>query len=334
MTQEPRFQFPGFSFREAQDTATHQVEVGTIQDGGVTYLVTMIRNKQFDFLRFGVSQIRDSNERDLWLYALGGIDGFATLANANSQTVMAIIGKGKYGKLERVIPLSSLTNHTPINIRSLIRLKHAAAAFLGMDYVLTNSEATVDRLDREREAVRKLEAFRAEAAERATARERRVRELLTRGQVTGYTIDGTARHGIPVLESEWMSCSNGTSVVIVESISEDGTIGAPREAFKVVKERGKDPKKGFSAFVTAKKPTIDTINQIVRPVGSVVIEKDDDALEVHLYSSMEVIREAQKKGLNGGTLVAVKGRDHGGKIQVFAVHHDGIRTLGNFAPLI
>jgi hypothetical protein len=69
----------------------------------------------------------------------------------------------------------------------------------------------------------------------------------------------------------------------------------------------------------------------VRPVRTTVIEKVDGAFEVELYSSMEDIRKARAAGLNSGTLVAVDVK--GFTIEVFAVHHDKIETVGKFAPL-
>lgn len=125
-------------------------------------------------------------------------------------------------------------------------------------------------------------------------------------------------------------------MVLVKSIDDAGTIGSLIEAFRVVKEHGKNPKKGYPLPVTSVKPAVlssTTQAACPQPVGKTIIEEKGKALEVKLYASMDVIRTARKAGLNGGTLVAVQ-TDKGKTLEVYAVHKGRIDTLGKYQPLI
>ena len=352
MSIETRFEFPGFVATANLDTPTHQVEVGVIEDGGSAFVLHMIRNKEYAFLNFAVAKIFDAKDKQLWTFQQAQFDGVGLLAKAGDITVIALVGKGRYGQVERVIPLHSLVASKPIGIRELIKLKVAAAEFLDRDYILSIPEDTIDRKDKEvarlaaraaEEAAREAKApqlLQEAAAQEEAKRERerirleRIQILLARGKISGFTADGQLRSGFPVTSTEWQSCSNGVHVILVDSIGKDGTPGTMLESFKVVKEPGRNPKKGNLATVTALKPErSETPKTMVQPTGNTMIEKNDDFFEVALYASNEQIREARAQGLNGGSYVAVNSKDKDGKILVYSVHHDKVHTLGAYTPL-
>ncbi|MBA3789401.1 hypothetical protein H0X32_03355 [Patescibacteria group bacterium] len=316
------------------DTPTHEVERGTIQAAGAVFTLEMIRSTKFNHLPFVVAKVLDPKDKILWTFRQESFFGVGVLAMAGDNPVIALTGSGRCGKVERVIPFSKLAGSQQIGLRETIRLKRAAADYLGRECHLSSTEEKIALADKARLRAEQEAAQAAAAEVRAAARELRVRTMLARGQITCFTADGQKRYGIPLLESEWPSCSNGVHVVVVDSIGAKGEIGTPIESFKVTKERGRNPSKGFAAFVTAERPKTAVSTAVaVRPIGSTFIEMDNAAFEVQLYGSMDKIREARTAGLNEGTYVAVKGVDASGKMLVYSVHTDKINTLGKFTPL-
>lgn len=335
---ESRFQFPGFRLTAIQDTRTHEVEVGQIEDGDAVFVLHLIRNAMHTKLSFLVSKITDTRGELLWNFKGEQFDGAGLLAKADDDIVVALVGRGKTGKVERIIPLSQLVDNKPIDMRQMMHLKLLAAEFLGREHILSQTEKTLMGADQKRKAAEAEEAERLAEEARKDARIERLKRILVRGKVTGFTSDGRLLRGIPVLETEWPSLSHGVCVIIVESVDEKtGKVGPIVEAFKVIKERGKNPQKGFAAAVTATKPVVTataaTRAEVPRPVRTIVAEKDGKAFEVQIYPSMEVIRQARAAGLNGGTLVAVDQKSAGGRIQVFALRDNRIDTMGNFTPI-
>ena len=63
-----RFKFPGFAVQAIQDTSTHEVEVGEIQDGRAVVTLHLLRSKQAPNLNFIIPQIDD----DRWSGAFRG----------------------------------------------------------------------------------------------------------------------------------------------------------------------------------------------------------------------------------------------------------------------
>lgn len=339
MANQSRFLFPGVTFVAAKDTTTHEVEVIRIEDGGNAFVLELIRkmgNPNFNFL---VAAVADSAGKPLWGFKSTGFTGLGLLAKAGDETVIALVGSGRDGKVERVIPLVSLISGGPADLVRLANLKREAAKFLGREHQLSPLEAQLLKasIERQREEQEAVERVAAEARE--AARMERIRKLLARGQVTGYTADGKSRYGLPVLETEWMSCSPGTLVIVVKTIDEKtGAVGEMIEAFKVLKERGKNPTKGYAMPVTAQRPEIKTEKQAVAsavlPMASTAIEKDGGVYEVLLFATMDDLRLARAGGLNSGTYAAVKPAQTGGPIEVYAVHADRTDTIGKFMPLI
>ena len=340
MANQSRFLFPGATFVAAKDTATHEVEVMRIEDGDNVFVLELIRkggNPNFNFL---VASITDGDGKSLWNFKSAGFAGLGLLAKAGDETVIALVGPGRDGKVERVIPLASLIKGGPVDLARMAHLKRAAAKFLGREHQLSELEGRLLKASIERERQEREAADRAAAEAREAARTVRIRKMLSRGQVTGYTADGKSRYGIPVLETEWASCTPGTFVIVVKTIDEQtGAIGEMVEAFKVMKERGKNPSKGYVMLVTATRPEVRTEKMVagsapVLPIASTAIETEKGAYEVLLFATMDDLRRARAAGLNGGTYVAVKSAQPGGQIDVYSVHTDRVDTLGKFTPIL
>jgi hypothetical protein len=349
---QARFDFPGFALVKTQDTSTHEVEVGTIEDGDKTFQVTMIRNNKLTHLDFAVSTVADKDGKKLWAFKDQNFDGVGLLAFAGDAVVIVLATRGKDSVIERVVPFSSLVNAKPIGLREMIKAKMGASFDLDIPYRLTETEAKVEKIDegrmhaemvlRDREAserraserdaekIRKQDELRAKQVER----EQRVARIMVRERVVGYTALGDRRHGVPVVENEWQILENGTFVILVDAIGEDGTVGKLLESFKVVKERGRHPVKvALSQLVDKNEPSTE-IPEELKPTGEVLIEMKGDIFEVGVYGSLAVIKQAHKAGLNGGAFVTTDERDAEGKVTVYSVTKEsGPKKVGSFIPL-
>jgi hypothetical protein len=154
-----RFQFPGFILSGSNDTPTYEVEVGRIEHGGTVFVLDVIRNKEHTDLSFMVAKIHDTADKLLWAFQKEGFEGVGLLAQGcDGEPVIALVGKGKTGKVERVIPLSKLVSNQPVDLRRMVWHKVEAAKFLDREYVFSTTE---DRLI-------KIEADRKEAEQEAT----------------------------------------------------------------------------------------------------------------------------------------------------------------------
>lgn len=353
MTQsQARFDFPGFALTSAQDTSTHEVETGTIEDGGNSFLVTMIRNNKLQHLDFAVSTVADKDGTRLWSFKDEKFDGVGLLAFAGESIVIALATRGRDSVIERVIPLSTLVTKKPVGLREMIKAKMGAALDLDISYRLTETEAKVEKIDegrmraemvlRDREASerraseRDAEKIRRQDEERAkqAEREQRVARIMVRERAVGFTALNERRHGVPVLENEWQSLEHGTFVILVDKFDKDGVPVNLLESFKVVKERGRQPTKAAVSQLVAKKPVVAEIPEELRPTGQVLVEMKDDVFEVGVYDSLDTIKRAHKAGLNGGAFVTTNEPDTNGKVTVYSVTKEaGPKKVGNFIPL-
>jgi hypothetical protein len=332
MANENSVTFPGFILKSKKDTWTHEVEIGEVNSGGVRFVLEMIRNKQYPDLPFVIAKIHNTTSTLLWDFKNEGFDGVGLLAQACNEVVVALVGRGKTGKVERIIPLSKLVSTQPVDLQRAIWLKADAAKFLGRELIFSLAENIILKAEIARKEVEQ-EAARITAAEaRAAARQELISTILKRGKLEVFTADGRRRFGLPVLEGEWTSLHDRTFVVLIDSVGEDGKIGNVIEAFQIIKERGRNPQKGSPAPVTVARPTLAQAKPGVKKAGVTVVETEDGAFEVQLYETMDDIRQARMAGLNGGTLAAVRGKPKA-KITVFSVRHDGIETVGEFVPL-
>ncbi len=329
-----RINFPGLKSWVEEDTATHQVEVVRIEDGGAVFTLTFIRNKILadKDVPFVIAKIGDDKNQPLWNFKSEGFDGVGLLAKAGEVVVVALCGRGKEGKVERAIPLSQVTGGKPLDLRATIALKKAAATFLDKKFVLSGTEKKLVEID----AVRAHEAEEArraaEAEVRAAERAERINAIHARGTITVFTADGRKLFGTPVTEKEWMSLNNGAYAVIVESIDADGKPVGPREWFQVVKLKGRNPKKDSVKPVTIGSSQAKAA-VAVRPIRTSFVETKDGAFEVLLFESMEQIREAWKGGLNSGAYVALNG-EVGSEVEVYTLHQDKAKTVGKCALIV
>lgn len=326
-----RVMLPGFTRVEKADTPTHEVEIGVLVEGGHSFVLNMLRNKNFPNLAFMIAKASAPSGKKLWDFKSEGFDGYGLLAKVGEETVIALLGKGKEGKVERVIPLTDLVSNKKSDLRRMIALKVAAGTFLSRQVLLTSTEELVRKADAKRAAELEEARRQAEIEAREAARKERIAKIMVRQVLTGFTHDNRRRQGIPVVDGEWQSLGHGTRVILVERIGENGTTSGMLESFQVVKERGKNPQKGFSVPVTALPAAALMTKPITRPTTSVVVELGDEVHEVHLYDSVAAIREARKSGLNGGTYVGVRTSDN--RVEVHQVFTDKMQTIGHFTPL-
>ncbi len=342
MSNPNRFQFPGFTLTEAKDTTTHEVEVGRVEDGGNSFILTLIRNKSFPHLPFVVAQATDAKETFKWSFQQEQFPGVGILAKAGEQVVIALIGKGVGGKVERVLPLSWLTHRKPLGLKAKLALKHAAGVYLDKEVLVTDAEKNIVTQAelRAREAARAAAAVEAAARQtayeaREAARKERVKRILTRDGIVTFTAAGEERFGIPVLANEWQSLPAGTKVILVETFDMDTEAsGTPIEAFSIIKPPASNATKGSKILVSAARPLVrDRPVAGVRSVRTVLVEMNDDVFDVALYGSMDAIRAARAAGLNSGSYAAVLPMQGVNELQVFSVHHDRIDTVGKFAFL-
>jgi hypothetical protein len=329
------FDFPGFQYRRAEDSATHEVEIGYIMDGGLVFQIKVARNiERGDDRPFRITEVNRGSDT-VWSIKGSDFNGVSLLTKVGDALVIAMVGFGKSGMVEEVIPFSKFYANTQMDLLTKVKLKHGAAEFLGRECKYSSTEALYNKVLIERYQA-KREAERKEAAEaRDAKRIERIKVILSRGKIRVYTAEGHMRFGWPVMKDEWASLSNKAHAILVDSVGEDGSIGKAIEAFIVVKGDGKNPEKAGVASVTVKRPTnpVAAKKVAVQSVNSTIIEVDGTPYEVFLYKDMDAIRQARAAGLNSGTYVAINGKK-GATIEVHAVHKDRVDTLGNFEALI
>jgi len=166
---QARFEFPGFTFTGSQDSGTHEVDIGRIEIGGAVFALTMIRNAQFQNLSFMLASVANVEGKVLWSFKDEVFNGVGLLAKAGDETVIALVGKGRDGKVERVIPLTFLHDGKKRDIVSGIVLKRATAGFLLREYELSANEMVVIKVQAKRviDAQTEAERLRREARDNA-----------------------------------------------------------------------------------------------------------------------------------------------------------------------
>ncbi len=341
-----RISFPGFVTIENKDTSTHYVEIGTIEVEGKTLELELLRKKDLpEHFNFVLAKISIDDELVWSFQAVAGMedfDGVGILAMAGDTPVIALVGKGREGRIEKVRTLASFVNNEPSGIRKRILLKEAAAEYLGRGFVLNDKERLVFSKDEAaaREAARQRNAAEdaqraAEVAARQAQKQAKIDRLLARDVIFGFDAQGARRRGIPVTTSEWMVLPHGTTVILVESFDEETkTVGKLLEAFKIEKPRGQGAKKVGKAVVTPQPVLRGMVSASApKPLRTVLMEIGDDVHDVQIYPSMETVQEARKAGLNGGTFVALDRVEQNGQVQVYKVFSDRVDTVGTFLPL-
>lgn len=343
-----RFDFPGFSLLRQEDTDTHEVEIGQITVNDEVLVVHMLRKKGLPFKAdFLVSKVTSGDEKSMiWSFSqhrlIFPVNGPAVLAlSSDGEIIIAFIRSGRNGPVEEVLSIAERLAGVPLDIGQVIKLKIDAAAHLDRKYTLTKAEQTLRRHQsaqkREKEEEKRREAFE---------RKRKARMELTarvkkRPKLHVFTNDGQHRQGLPVIDDEWRSLPPGTLVVLVESYDEEErTAGEPIEAFKVVKENGKAPKKGFPMAVSAEGSTpadgcVRVTTSLPMPVDTILIDLGDSGVfDVAVYLSMEEVRRVRSAGLNGGSYVTAREkRGEDGRYEVYSVSKENIDTIGLFVPI-
>ena len=331
-----RVQFSGFQLVENQDTDRFDIETGTVQDGGVSFALTLLRPAGTD-MNFSTGEVKTAG-RTVWKFRDAGFTGPALLVRCGERLVIALVGRDSR-KVEQVVPLAKLVGKV-FDLTAIIRLKQLAAEQLGRECILTELEqkvaplvarqtAKADALRRAQLAGSTQKVSEGQDDGRALERQRRIDAIMARPRVVGYS-GGQKRFGVPVVGDEWQVLKNDTFVILVESIGKDGTIGALIESFVVTRKgRGSEASKAAVVPVSAEPPrTAAKQAQLVKPVGEVAVEHEQGIYSVLLFGSMDDIRAAQAAGLNSGPFAAVNRKDDKGRYEVVSVHHNKIDTVG------
>ncbi len=326
-----RFEFEGFNILENNDTATHLVDVGTIVDSEKTLKVIMLRARNLPpHVGFLVSKI-ETDGKKIWDYALDGEGNICLLVKALSEALIAHLEKGPQGKVLRVVPISHLGKHVNADIAKMISLKLAVGASLNRGHILTKPEQMVFQIKGDRFVAEQKARRDAEEAEANKRRQERITRVMMREPIEVWTATGQRRSGQPALYAEWPSLETGTQVVIVKSFDDStGEYGEVVEAFKVGRERGKNPHKENPAPVSITKPSVKQIEEAApaTPVGKGLIEKGTAFFEVPIYSSKKVIDRAVAQGLNGGTYVVAGDTIKGDKAKVYIAQGGKAKEVG------
>lgn len=324
-----RFSFPQAELVSIEDTSTHEIDVVKIKEGGHVFLLDMIRRAGLPFEGdFLVASVNEADGGNLWQFRDANHTGLGLLASTTEGAVIALVGSGKKGAVERIVPLQSLVSRVQPDVARMVMMKEEAATFLRRDYVLTAIESKMFEVLVKRRRAMEAEAKARAEAERQRVREERVHSILAREPLLETAIGGVRRSGIPVVEREWPMLPDGTRVVLVDDIGENGLVGNPLQAFVVMKVPGREPCKGNVAKLVQYQAAI-TKSTMPQPLRSELAERDGNFHEVRIYRAMDDIRKARASGLNGGTMVAVE-PEAGKVIEVFAVYTDEVRTLGKF----
>ena len=330
-----RFVFPAFRFLREEDSLTHEIIFGELQSGGNLFLVKLIRSKVNSGLNFLIAEVSTIRGEILWRFKDANFAGIGLLAQSADECVIALVGKGRGGKMEQVIPFSTISEGKRPDLMASIQMKYQAAKFLGIDCQSSPSEQRVIAVLREREREAEIQARKEAEEKRDRERHEKIQRIISRPQIVGLTVDGKRRHGYPVTEHEWPSLSNGTFVILVTSYDDQKQVpGEMIESFEIWKGHGKNPSKKSRATVSYATTQQATGATMTRPeaVRTIIVEmKNGEFHEVHLYTSTDEIRRAREAGLNGGTYVAVNKKDGRGRYEVLSVHKDRVETIG---PLV
>lgn len=248
-------------------------------------------------------------------------------AIAGTEPVVAVLVGGLRGAVEKVFPFKELVSFSCPSPKRTAELKHLAASFLGLHYVLSDEEREV--LQREADAVR------VDLQPTPTKR-RRKDEIAKRRTITARFENGTECHGLPVVGDEWKSAPNKQRVIsVVHFDHETGRASNPIETFIVFKSGGGKCRRANVRKVHADHEQEQTQKRsdCPKPVGTIMIEIGCGLQSVQVFQDMDTIRKAREYGLNNHTRVTALDQIQQGKFQVHVVHSSGVKTLGAFVPL-
>ncbi|QQS15418.1 MAG: hypothetical protein IPK84_03545 [Candidatus Moraniibacteriota bacterium] len=313
------------------ETANVYGRVSVLEQDGLTFVVHTLRKKQVSSRGdFVVAKVLDQYGQILWLFPKS-FQGLALLKQVGDEAVIALVERGREGRVMEVIAFSSLGKDSPVDLHRSIRLKRLAAQHLEREYYLTDAEAASVMSGNKPEPSRRQMSHAA----RRQAWMESARCIRGRHSVTVRSEDGRVLSGIPVVGNEWRYLKPGTYAVTVERFDDaSGLHEKPIEAFKVVTDR---QGKLVRTFVTPVAPEWRPDN-VVRPSAmegairkmTVCNAGDGENLKVLVYASMDDIRKARGCGLGGGTYVtSLDKRQADDRWTVFRVYDGKIETIGN-----
>ncbi len=216
------------------------------------------------------------------------------------------------------------------SIEELLPIKLAVAESLNLGFTPSKEEwvlkLKLEQTTREAgEKARDEERKRAQDARELAARQHaeKVANIESRPKVHAFTRDGLKHYlGTPVYnDEEWKCLGDGRYCILMEGTE-------PIEAFIVSKQHAK-VKKTRIVSVVGKKPDQTTTAMETGPqaIGQRVVEIRGEKRPIIIFSSMDDIRALRAAGLNSGTWVGMH-KENATKIDVFAMNHGGITTVG------
>lgn len=314
------------------ETASVYGRVSVLEQEGLRFVIHTIRKKEASSRSdFVVAKVLDQYGQEiLWLFPKSS-QGLALLVQAGDEVVIALVERGREGKVMEVVAFSSLGKDAPADLHRSAKLKRLAAQRLGREYCLTDAEAASMRSDYKSEPSRRQMSH----DDRQRSWMELARRIRSRSSIVVRSGCGDVCSGIPVVGSEWKYLQPGTHAVMVEQFNDaSGLCERPIETCKVVTDR---QGKLVRTFVTPVAPEWRPDN-VQRPsVMEGAMRKmtvcnvgDGENLEVLVYASMDDIRKARGRGLGGGTYVtALDKRQADGRWTVFRVYAGKVETIGN-----
>jgi hypothetical protein len=298
--------------------------------------------------QFLPAKVSDQNGVILWQYSKGRFRGaFAWLLEVNGEYVVAYASKTEVFEAISIKDLPHLrvvldakgkeVYEGGRGIVGAIELKRAVAEQMKRKLVYTDAEQMILRVIKKRED-EALAAERKAAAEQAaterSARERekqeRVGKIMARPRLVAYDEKGSRLSGVPVVGKEYEMLSDGTHVIVVERIDEDGKGVDPGEYFVVNKTAGGRISRANARLVSLNDPTKPKAVAVSR--GQMVFDLKGDLKVVSLYSRSD-IDALHGSGLNGATTVALATPDDAGNFTLFEIVKKGPKEIGKFQPL-
>lgn len=344
----PVFTLPGFTLEEVVDSSSTWAIVGTLDGAHEPVRIRLFQKKEFAF-GYLVSNIWDTLfDTPIWTYDPVRDNGLmARLAMAGEYPVIALIGRGRHGMVERVTPLDEILVGKEPTVLERAKLKVWAGESLERGVWLTDAERcalgrneAANRIAATTETKPIFASVKVPDPERKRIREEKRNLFMMRKEVTAVTATGERRCARLALETEWRILPNRTGVILVDGFGEDGAPGNPLEFFEVVRKKGRNPEKtrvvtltGYAA--TEQKQAANATKPVEPPPAvphrSVLVERKKDRKRgrVFIFDDKEAFNQARAKGLNGGAWCAYKEPEADGSLTVYAVRQGAIDTIGN-----
>ena len=332
------------TYSDDSSGATHRIRKCRLPAEEEVFTVDLIKSKKLpeDKGDFVPGRIFDESGALIWKFQDEKFPGLCRIIPYADEYFLCFIGsKG----LEYIIPVNRLKKirhiRTPYgksitgagSLSSLLKAKIGIAGELGISYRASNTEKQLSEIWRKKAEQRRVEEeveIQRKKEEARKAREKRVREILGRPRIVGWTNAGQRRHGVPVTEDEWRSLPKGTFVILVTSYNEGGAEGI-REAFLIHKSRGGRCEKKNLTEVSAAEPVAQSQRNDadIEASDELLFEIDGEVVAVPHFPNNGV-KTLRENGFDPDILVAIGKLDEKGRLALTKVSGE---TIGLRMPL-